>query len=536
MENSPAPHGASVPPTHYVVNKYSSAFQAIVEAYGVARYREHNPTPYTIVTFPFLFAVMFGDAGHGLLMLAAAVYFIVKEEELGRGPINEMVQTPFDGRYVMLLMSIFSMYCGLIYNEVFGMPLNVLGTRWHFGANATMAGGWQECYDSKTPPVDGPVSVYNDTSMQSGCNLPPLSPYPFGMDPIWKNSSGGLIFFNSLKMKMSVVFGVVQMVFGIILKATNDIKHRRRLDLWCEFVPQMIFMNGIFGYMVMLIVVKWNTCWVPVSHFLPGGELDRNPDGHPDDWDKVRLAPTARASPPPPHPRRRSYSLPSMCSALPPVTPASRRCRLGRYDACISARIMTGWLAGCLPACHSAAIDKPLLHTSQALLRSCGGRERALRLRYELVEGVRPIAAASDNPSSQCRRPRVLLLLWWLGVRAWLAQGYSAPPDVKQILINMFMHPTDNFPEQFNLFEDMHQFHLVLVPIVMLMPLIMLLPKPFVLKARAAAGTLERDPADPHAGEEFVSSSSVDLPCAHPATTQLFKPPARPISRGVAAV
>lgn len=49
---------------------------------SVARYQEANPAVYSVVTFPFLFAVMFGDWGHGICLLLGALVLILREKKL----------------------------------------------------------------------------------------------------------------------------------------------------------------------------------------------------------------------------------------------------------------------------------------------------------------------------------------------------------------------------------------------------------------------------------------------------------------------
>lgn len=47
--------------------------------------------PYTIITFPFLFAVMFGDLGHGAIMAAFGFWMCYKEKPLQAKKIDSEV-------------------------------------------------------------------------------------------------------------------------------------------------------------------------------------------------------------------------------------------------------------------------------------------------------------------------------------------------------------------------------------------------------------------------------------------------------------
>nr|KAF6319168.1 ATPase H+ transporting V0 subunit a4 [Myotis myotis] len=166
----------TAPPTFNRTNKFTAGFQNIVDAYGVGNYREINPAPYTIITFPFLFAVMFGDCGHGTVMLLAALWMVRNERRfLAQKTDNE----------------------------------------------------------------------------------------------IWNLASNKLTFLNSYKMKMSVILGIVQMTFGVILSLFNHIYFRKMLNILLQFIPEMIFMLCLFGYLVFMIIFKWCYYDVHVSQKAP---------------------------------------------------------------------------------------------------------------------------------------------------------------------------------------------------------------------------------------------------------------------------
>merc|ERR1712086_485136 len=73
----------------------------------------------------------------------------------------------------------------------------------------------------------------------------------------WRSSDNELTFTNSFKMKLSVILGVMQMGFGVILSWFNGKFNKEPLDYIHVFIPQAVFLFFIFGYLCVMIVSKW---------------------------------------------------------------------------------------------------------------------------------------------------------------------------------------------------------------------------------------------------------------------------------------
>lgn len=176
-----------------------------MDTYGVPTYKEVNPALFTCVTFPFLYGIMYGDVGHGTIQTCAGLFLIFRN----RWGQTTGLKDFFKLRYLIFLMGFFSVYSGLIYNDMMSIPINAF---------------WGTCYTEKAPDSNDWVKT-------------PDCVYSFGMDWRWYEATNILTFFNSFKMKLAVILGVMQMTLGIVLRGMNAIYFKDFLSFFTEVIP-----------------------------------------------------------------------------------------------------------------------------------------------------------------------------------------------------------------------------------------------------------------------------------------------------------
>ncbi len=105
---------AEDPPTKVINSRFIRPFEELTKLYGLPHYDEVDPTPVIAITFPILFGLMFGDVGHGLILLLGGLIV---------GTLIKSNQAMKNVCFIMAACGIGAIGAGLLFGEFFGTQL-----------------------------------------------------------------------------------------------------------------------------------------------------------------------------------------------------------------------------------------------------------------------------------------------------------------------------------------------------------------------------------------------------------------------------
>ncbi|MHC1586808.1 MAG: V-type ATPase 116kDa subunit family protein [Candidatus Hecatellaceae archaeon] len=208
------------PPTLMVGPRFAWCFQKLVSAFGFPNYHELDPTLIMLISFPIIFGFMFGDMGHGLVLLVGGLLI---KPLFDRFKIRgEMWDPLYQGRNLIILCGITSTVIGFFYGEFFG-PTNLAYATHH-----------------------GTPTWYTDLT---GIREPPwFSPLE-----------------NPVKLlKISIIIGIAHIIFGIVLDVVNKAVAREWREIlapvsWLWFYVSLAYLILTYGLRIGQILFETET-------------------------------------------------------------------------------------------------------------------------------------------------------------------------------------------------------------------------------------------------------------------------------------
>jgi vacuolar-type H+-ATPase subunit I/STV1 len=172
------------PPTLMNNPQVAKCYEKLTAAYGLPNYHELDPTLISLLTFPVIFGLMFGDIGHGLIFLVGGLIIkpLFKKLKITEGMWTYLLQ----GRVLIVSCGITAIFFGFLYGEFFGPPTNpnnIFGQAW-----VALTG------------LDKPL-WFNPLEVEFGGPL--------------------------MLLKVALIVGMIQISFGIILDVINKFSNRQ---------------------------------------------------------------------------------------------------------------------------------------------------------------------------------------------------------------------------------------------------------------------------------------------------------------------
>jgi V/A-type H+-transporting ATPase subunit I len=187
-------------------------FEVLVETFGLPAYKELDPTPIFALTFPLFYGLMFGDVGHGLILVLLGL-LVVKLAKSINGVKSLGV--------IIMVCGLFSMVFGFVYGEAFGMSQETQHEIMGF-AFPMLFPVTEELHGAlKTVPLTNPVEF----------------PIKF--------------------LQMAVLVGAVHIGSGIVMNLLNKIKEKQYLAAIAVPLPKLWLYYG-FVYLFYTYWIDFN--------------------------------------------------------------------------------------------------------------------------------------------------------------------------------------------------------------------------------------------------------------------------------------
>ncbi|MFX1562501.1 MAG: V-type ATP synthase subunit I [Promethearchaeota archaeon] len=238
------------PPTKLTNPKQLRSYENLTCAFGTPSHREIDPTWFVAIGFPLIFGLMFGDIGHGLLLLFFALLGMIAYRK--GMDIGELGNYFLKGSGLIAVCAISSIFFGILYGEFLGLSVAEMG--WYVALRESPFGSIMQGFLLnlfRFFDFDAGVTFFTHASHQSIWFSAFETP-----DETW------------ILFVLSIIIGVIHLSIAISIDLINKIRHKE----WKHAIFGPVVWLWFFWGLIALLFTKGINFMNWFTYYDPSGQ------------------------------------------------------------------------------------------------------------------------------------------------------------------------------------------------------------------------------------------------------------------------